>query len=58
MEQNALTALDDLKRLDSVATYISGFAIHSPHTNLPNDTGLRQAFYKGLKKNIKDELAT
>lgn len=57
LERNALTALDNLKQLGSVATYISRFAIHSPHANL-NDTGLRQAFYKGLKKGIKDELAT
>ena len=57
LERNALTALDNLKQLSSVATYISRFTIPSPHANL-NDTGLRQAFYKGLKKGIKDELAT
>ena len=51
LERNALTALDNLKQLGSVATYISRFAVHSPHANL-NDTGLRQAFYKGLKKGI------
>ena len=52
-----MNALDNLKQLGTVANYISRFAIHSPHANL-NDVGLRQAFYKGLKEKIKNELAT
>ena len=57
LERNALTALDNLKQLTTVAHYISRFAVYSQHANL-NDVGLRQAFYKGLKSGIKDELAT
>ena len=57
LERNALTALDNLKQTTSVANYISRFAVHSQHAHL-NDVGLRQAFYKGLKSGIKDELAT
>lgn len=57
LERNALTALDNLKQATTVANYISHFAIHSQHANL-NDVALRQAFYKGLKSGIKDELAT
>lgn len=57
LERNALTALDNLKQTTSVANYISRFAVYSQHAHL-NDVGLRQAFYKGLKSGIKDELAT
>ena len=57
LERNALTALDNLKQLTTVANYISRFAVYSQHASL-NDVGLRQAFYKGLKSGIKDELAT
>ena len=57
LERNALTALENLKQVTTVANYISRFAIHSQHANL-NDVALRQAFYKGLKSGIKDELAT
>ena len=57
LERNALTSLENLKQGTTVANYISRFAIHSQHANL-NDVGLRQAFYRGLKSGIKDELAT
>ena len=57
LERNALTALDNLKQVTTVAHYISRFTIYSQHTNL-NDVALRQAFYRGLKGEIKDELAT
>ena len=57
LERNALTALENLKQLSMVTNYISRFTIYSQHTNL-NDVGLRQAFYRGLKSSIKDELAT
>ena len=57
LERNALTALENLKQLSTVANYIARFAIYSQHANL-NDVGLRQAFYRGLKSSIKDELAT
>jgi len=57
LERNALTALENLKQLTTVANYISRFVIHSQHANL-NDVALRQAFYKGLKSGIKDKLAT
>ena len=57
LERNALTALENLKQATTVAHYISRFAIYSQHANL-NDVALRQAFYRGLKSGIKDELAT
>jgi hypothetical protein len=58
LERSALNALDNLKQRDgSVATYISRFAVHEPHSNL-NDVGLRAAFYKGLNEGLKNELAT
>ena len=55
LKRNSLKALDNLKQLGTVANYISDSAIHAPHANL-NDTRLRQAFYKGLKKGTKDKL--
>ena len=39
LERNALTALENLKHLMTVANYISRFAIHSQHANL-NDVAL------------------
>ena len=57
LERNAMSALSVMEQTSSVAEYISRFTGLSQYTRL-NDVGLMQYFYKGLKKTIKDELAT